>query len=220
MAASSSSSSSAGAVVPGVPLPNVLVCGTPGTGKSTVSAALGERLGFHVVGVGELIKEKGFHSGRDEEFDTLIFDEAAADLLLDELEPTLARGGQIVDYHSVDFFPERWFDLVLVLRTDNTRLYDRLAARGYAPKKLEENLSAEIMCVVAEEARASYRAEIVQEVESNTAEDIDAIVGRAAAWLHEWRRTHPAAAAAPAAAAGGGASAGDAAAAAVAHAGR
>ena len=38
-------------------------------------------------------------------------------------------GGNIVDFHSCDFFPERWFDLVIVLQTDNTILYDRLEKR-------------------------------------------------------------------------------------------
>lgn len=41
----------------------------------------------------------------------------------------MADGGVIIEHHSVDWFPERWFDLVIVLRTDNTILYDRLAKR-------------------------------------------------------------------------------------------
>ena len=44
----------------------------------------------------------------------------------------LAAGGCIVDYHGCDFFPERWFDLVLVLRADNTVLFDRLVKRCVA----------------------------------------------------------------------------------------
>ena len=47
----------------------------------------------------------------------------------DALEDQLATGGNIVDYHSCDFFPERWFDLVVVLQTDNTILYERLEKR-------------------------------------------------------------------------------------------
>lgn len=39
------------------------------------------------------------------------------------------EGGNIVDYHGSEFFPERWFDLVVVLQTDNTVLYDRLRNR-------------------------------------------------------------------------------------------
>lgn len=49
--------------------------------------------------------------------------------LLDELESRMEEGGKIVDYHGCDFFPERWFDVVFVLRTNNTLLYDRLEKR-------------------------------------------------------------------------------------------
>ena len=49
--------------------------------------------------------------------------------LLDYLEPLMSDGGIVLEHHTVDFFPERWFDLVLVLRCDNTILYDRLASR-------------------------------------------------------------------------------------------
>ena len=49
--------------------------------------------------------------------------------VIDELEPRLSAGGQIVDYHSCEFFPERWFSVVFVLRTDNSILYDRLENR-------------------------------------------------------------------------------------------
>ena len=41
----------------------------------------------------------------------------------------MCEGGNIVDYHGCDFFPERWFDIVFVLRTNNTILYERLEQR-------------------------------------------------------------------------------------------
>ena len=41
----------------------------------------------------------------------------------------MTEGGRIVDYHGCDFFPERWFDIVFVLRTNNTALFDRLSKR-------------------------------------------------------------------------------------------
>ncbi len=49
--------------------------------------------------------------------------------LLDDLEPVMATGGKVVEFHTVDLFPERWFDLVLVLRATNTSVFDRLTAR-------------------------------------------------------------------------------------------
>lgn len=49
--------------------------------------------------------------------------------VIDELEEVVGGKGNIVEYHGCDFFPERWFDAVVVLRTDNTILYDRLQKR-------------------------------------------------------------------------------------------
>ena len=49
--------------------------------------------------------------------------------VIDELEDRMSQGGNVVDYHSCDFFPERWYDIVFVLRTDNTVLYNRLEHR-------------------------------------------------------------------------------------------
>lgn len=41
----------------------------------------------------------------------------------------MGERGNIVEYHSCEFFPERWFDAVIVLRADTTLLYDRLQKR-------------------------------------------------------------------------------------------
>ena len=41
----------------------------------------------------------------------------------------MGEGGNVVDYHSCAFFPERWFQLVVVLKTDNGVLYPRLEGR-------------------------------------------------------------------------------------------
>lgn len=49
--------------------------------------------------------------------------------VVDELEDKMTEGGVIVDYHGCDFFPQRWFDIVFVLRTNNTQLYTRLESR-------------------------------------------------------------------------------------------
>lgn len=45
------------------------------------------------------------------------------------MEDDVLQGGYIIDWHACDLFPRRWIDLVVVLRTDSTTLYDRLTAR-------------------------------------------------------------------------------------------
>jgi adenylate kinase len=110
--------------------------------------------------------------------------------LLDHLEtlPIHENGGYIIDWHACDLFPERWIDLVVVLRCDSTVLYDRLAARGYKGKKLEENMDAEIMQVLLEEARESYKEEIVVELKSEETDDMEGNLERIEKWVEGWKK--------------------------------
>lgn len=77
-----------------------------------------------------------------------------------------------------------------MLRTDSTKLYDRLKARQYTEQKLQENMDSEIMEVLLEEARDSYDEDIVVELRSDTAEDIEGNVERIETWIVNWKRDH------------------------------
>jgi adenylate kinase len=69
-------------------------------------------------------------------------------------------------------------------------LYDRLTARGYKGKKLEENMDSEIMQVLLDEARESYKEEIVVELKSESTEDVEANLERVEAWVDNWKKDH------------------------------
>lgn len=55
--------------------PNILITGTPGTGKSTTADLLASATGLQHIDVGSLVKRAGLHSGYDEELDTYYIDE-------------------------------------------------------------------------------------------------------------------------------------------------
>jgi len=170
--------------------PFVLLTGTPGTGKTTTASLIAERTGMKHVNVGELIKEHKCYDGRDEDLDSHILDE---DKLLDAMEVLLDKAaeegqGIVADFHVCEMFPERWFDLVLCLRTSTDVLFDRLTARGYNEKKRAENMEAEIMQVILEEARESYAHEVVHEVQSNTVEDMENNATRVEEWCKQWMK--------------------------------
>ncbi|XP_067931205.1 adenylate kinase isoenzyme 6-like [Watersipora subatra] len=167
--------------------PNILVTGTPGTGKSTLCQELAERTKLEYINVGDLAKENNYFDGYDEDRGCPVLHE---DQLLDDMEDRMQEGGKIVDYHGCDFFPERWFDLVIVLRCDNTQLYDRLTARGYSGKKLSDNIECEIMQTLLEEARDSYPHEIVVELNSNTPDDIESNIERIQVWMDNWTKNN------------------------------
>jgi adenylate kinase len=81
----------------------------------------------------------------------------------------------------------RWFDLVIVLQTDNTVLWERLEKRGYVLHKIQENIECEIMNVVVEEARESYAEEIVHILTSNDVDEMEKNVDNIVTWVRQWQ---------------------------------
>jgi adenylate kinase len=149
-----------------------------------------EQLDLRHVNVGEMVLAHKCYEGRDEALDTYVLDE---DKLLDALEPILEdfrqnREGVVLDYHACDFFPERYFDLVLVLQCHTNVLYDRLSSRNYSELKRSENVTAEIMQMILEEAKQAYDPQIVHAVPSNTIQDMDSNVDRVRTWMEQWIR--------------------------------
>ena len=124
-------------------LPNILITGTPGVGKTSFADLLQEKLkelkglDFKNINIGKLVNEKKLYKKWNKEFDVPEFDD---DMVNDEIEPFLNEGGVILDFHSSSFFPENAIDLVVLLRCNNTELYDRLKSRGYSDKKITENI--------------------------------------------------------------------------------
>ena len=205
--------------------PTIILTGTPGTGKTTHAQLLAEEspIPLKHINVGDLVKEKGLYEEYDEEWQSYTVDEdrvrgqlffftfytllTARPQLLDELEPLASAGGVILDWHTCELFPERWADLVVVLRCDHTRLWERLEKRcvpalaakvrsaharprrrGYPLKKIQENNEAEIMEVVLDEARSSYPEQVVVELKSEGTEDLESNVARIVQWINAWRK--------------------------------
>jgi adenylate kinase len=144
------------------------------------------------LNIGEIIKENKCYEGRDEALDTNILDE---DKLLDVMEALVDEAteegvGVVADFHVCEIFPERWFDLVLVLRAKTEVLFDRLTNRGYSEKKRSENMECEIMQVILDEAKEAYDPAIVHEVSSNTVEEMESNIQRVKDWSKQWVIDH------------------------------
>ncbi|ELP90815.1 adenylate kinase isoenzyme, putative [Entamoeba invadens IP1] len=166
--------------------PNILVTGTPGTGKSLVCQMVTEKVNINYVNVGDVVTQNGFYESRDEEMDTLVIDE---DKVLDYLEDVQKKEGFLLEYHSSQLFPERWFDLVVVLRTDNTVLYDRLLQKGYKENKVTNNLDCEIFQVCLDEAMENYQHKLVWEVHNETPEQLEEAVDAIAKYITLWPKS-------------------------------
>lgn len=186
--------------------PNIIITGTPGVGKTSLCDLLAQNTGLKHLQINQVVKERDCHEGWDADLESWIVDEDKVSFigtlcgdsesndtylqLLDSIEDEVRLGGCIIDWHACDLFPKSWIDLVIVLRTDTTRLYDRLTARHYSERKLQENMDSEIMEVLLDEARGSYDEEIIVELQSNDIEDIENNVERVERWLTNWKRDH------------------------------
>ena len=58
--------------------------------------------------------------------------------------------------------------------------------RGYSGKKPTDNVECEIMQTILEEARESYKTEIVHELQSDTTEELENNLDQIVAWIQKW----------------------------------
>ncbi|KAL8755427.1 MAG: hypothetical protein Q9199_003650 [Rusavskia elegans] len=165
--------------------PNIIITGTPGVGKTTLCESLTSITGLQHLAINRVAKERECHGGWDDALNSWIVDE---DKILDAIEDEVKQGGYLIDWHACDLFPESWIDLVVVLRSDSTTLYDRLKARNYSEQKLQENMDAEIMEVLLDEAREAFDGELVIELQSNTSDDMEGNTSRIETWIGQWTR--------------------------------
>jgi adenylate kinase len=141
------------------------------------------RICYGELFIGELVNTEKLYKKWDNNFDCPIYDE---DMVCDFLERIHEPGGYAVEFHSSDFFPERWFDLVVLLRCDNTQLFDRLKERGYSDKKIEENVTCEILEVTADQVKDSYKEEVILELRSDGEDNVEPNLNAIVDWLKAW----------------------------------
>lgn len=130
---------------------SLLASSWPTDSSSNATASSSSSSLLRHINVGDLCKAQSFTTSFDEDWQSYEVDE---DKLLDHLEPLTGnrapepeseedrieaiqtekesseeRGGLILDWHTCEVWPERWVDLVVVLRCDHAKLFSRLEKR-------------------------------------------------------------------------------------------
>ncbi|MCX6814401.1 MAG: adenylate kinase family protein [Candidatus Aenigmarchaeota archaeon] len=128
------------------------ISGTPQTGKTSVAKALAKKLGWALVSLNQLAKEKGLYSGYDKARRSRIVD-------IKKLRTEIAKISRkeknlILESHYSHDMP---CDFVVILRTNPKELRKRMQKAGWNGKKIEENIEAEIMEIVKSEALENAR---------------------------------------------------------------
>jgi adenylate kinase len=153
----------------------ILVTGTPGVGKTTVSHMLASKLGAHYIGITELVKAENLVTSVDKERKTLIADTEKVSKQLQEILANLEGSIIIEGHYVVDVVPKEQVHTVFVLRRDPRELKTVLEKRGYPEKKVWENLAAEILDVCLWDAVSASGADKVCEVDVSN-KTLDAMI--------------------------------------------
>ncbi len=148
------------------------ITGTPGVGKSTVSEILAHK--YAVIDIHSYVEEHGLFEEYDEEAGSYDVDvEKLNDSILSEdLKGTVFLDGHLS--HFVDC------DIIIVMRCEPRKIYQRLKDRGYDEKKILENVQAEVLDVILSESMESgakvYEIDCSELSPAQVADEIERIV--------------------------------------------
>jgi len=125
----------------------ILVTGTPGVGKTSVSRFLASKLGAELVILGELVKRENLISGADKKRETMIVDTVKLSKRLKKIIADSQRDVIVDGHYAVDVVPAEDVHLAFVLRRDPDELRRLMENRGFSEAKIQENVAAEILDV-------------------------------------------------------------------------
>lgn len=118
----------------------IVVTGVPGTGKTSVAKILAERLGYPLITVKDLTREK-YVDTRKLRLKTI--------WTIKDMDDVILEGHLFCETKLP-------VDLVIVLRTNPEELKKRLEPRNYPEKKIKENLMAEFVDYCLTKAEEKY----------------------------------------------------------------
>lgn len=148
----------------------IALTGTPGTGKTTLSRLLAKKTKFRVLYLNKAVVRYKLYSGYDRERKTYVAD---IKKINDFVKKRTKKGDWIIDSHLSHLLSPKIIDKVIVLRCDTKELERRLRRKHWSKKKIEENVEAEMIGVIAWEAR---KHKIVLEVDATKPKAIKKII--------------------------------------------
>jgi len=173
----------------------ILLSGTPGTGKSTISKYLSKQNGWVTFSLGDFIVEKKIFSSETDNRDAKIINTeiAAKEGAREIITHFITNEVIVVDSHYADIIMDGFSELVdnldhecvkkyasgeniigIVCRCHPNILQDRLAKRNYSNSKISENVQAEILSESTQSLIDVLQKEKVIEIDT-TSHSVDEI---------------------------------------------
>ncbi|MFX1393093.1 MAG: adenylate kinase family protein [Promethearchaeota archaeon] len=126
----------------------IIISGTPGCGKTSVSKKISERINAKIISLNELAVSKKLTLKYDKKRETYVIDNNKLIQYVENLIELYKK--EYIEYlliegHFSDIIPDKYIDYVIILRCNPDELLKRLEKRGYKIEKIRENIQAEIL---------------------------------------------------------------------------
>ncbi len=144
----------------------IIVTGTPGIGKTSVSKQLAAKLRGSHIDLGEIVKREKLGRGYDRKKRTLIVDERKLAARLKQILKQRKRIVVIDGHYASAVVAKSRVEKAFVLRRDPRQLKEMMKRRGFVDEKLQENLAAEVLDVVLFEAITNLGPDKVCEIDT------------------------------------------------------
>ncbi len=142
----------------------IIVTGTPGTGKTSVSRLLAEKLGCIHLDVSRCVIENRMYVSYDEERQSYVIDEDKVREAIKKLVETSKC--IVIDIHYPELLDFLQPDIVIILRTAPETLERRLKPRNWPEDKVKENIMAEILGVPTANALSVADPDKIYEIDT------------------------------------------------------
>jgi len=146
----------------------IIITGSVGTGKSTLSKKLIKKLNFYYLDVNRIIKKYDIAVGYDNKRKTKLIDiKKLNKALIKEIKKSKnkivknTKKGIIIDSHMSHYLPKKYVELCIVTKCNLKVLEKRLKMKKYSKEKIRENLDVEIFDVCLNEAKENNHKIII-----------------------------------------------------------
>ncbi len=126
----------------------IVISGTPGTGKTSVSKKISEIIETSLISLNELAISEKFTLKYDEKRKTHVIDiDKIIPYIIEQINNLKKENVEylIIEGHFADIIPDDLINFAIILRCEPDELYNRLKNRGYQIEKIRENIQAEIL---------------------------------------------------------------------------
>jgi len=143
----------------------IVITGTPGVGKTTISKALAPRLKAFYVGLDDIVKTDNLILNVDRNRNTLVADLAKLRKKIEQVIHDASQTVIVEGHYASQVVPAKLTTHVFVLRRDPEELKAELESRSYDEKKILENMSSEIVDVCLVDAINEYGLKQIHEID-------------------------------------------------------